>query len=83
MATTLQEQHSIKMNKSIHASNSAVLSDCEQILRFFPVKMEALQEPWLLSKKLTHFSAKEVKYFFPTNNCFNPAVSLDCCILEI
>lgn len=65
MATTLQEQHSIKMNKSIHASNSAVLSDCEQILRFFPVRMEALQEPWLLSKETQTFLCQTGKIFFP------------------
>lgn len=44
MAMTLQEQHFIKMNKSIHALNRAVLSDCKQTQRFSPARMEALQE---------------------------------------
>lgn len=70
---TFQKQHFIKMNKSIHASYSGVLSDCQQTLRFFPTRIENMQESWLLSKETQkYFSAKQAKYTFSPNNCLQP-----------
>lgn len=72
MAMTVQEQQFIKMNKSIHVSNSALLSGCKQTQRFFPARMEALQSHDCCQKKLKHFSAKQVKCFFPHKYLLQP-----------
>lgn len=73
MAKTFQKQDFIKMNKSIHAPYSGVFSDCQQTHRFFPTRIETMQESWLLSKETQkYFSAEQTKYIFSPQNCLQP-----------
>jgi len=54
------------MRKSIHASYSSVLSDCQQPHIFFPTRTETMQESGL------YFSAEQATYIFSPNKCLQP-----------